>query len=214
MLREICDVFKEAYRRGWITSRDGNASFRRPEQEWFYVTPSGVRKQEMLPDMCIKLDINEDGWSRDRWLADNDGMVKQQLNRSLQPSGELPAHFYLQRYSHLEKHSRVVLHLHPTHVIAAISKGYELADVAQEFPEIYRYTRTGKTIPFLPPITQELAEACRNSLLDISKPGEPLKADIVGMAGHGAISVGRDPWEAFEHIERLNHICEIYLLSR
>lgn len=38
MLKEVCDVFKEAYRRGWITTRDGNASLRRPEQDWFYVT--------------------------------------------------------------------------------------------------------------------------------------------------------------------------------
>ncbi len=76
MLREICDVFKEAYRRGWITTRDGNASYRRPEQDWFYVTPSGVRKQELIPEMCIKLDISAEGTSRERWLQANDGLLK------------------------------------------------------------------------------------------------------------------------------------------
>jgi ribulose-5-phosphate 4-epimerase/fuculose-1-phosphate aldolase len=119
MLREICDVFKEAYRRGWITTRDGNASYRRPEQNWFYVTPSGVRKNELVPDMCIKLDIDERGWSRDRWLAADDGLLKQQLNRGLRPTGELPMHWYLQRDLSRTEHPRVVLHLHPTHVIAA-----------------------------------------------------------------------------------------------
>jgi L-fuculose-phosphate aldolase len=208
MLREICDVLREAYDRGWITSRDGNASFRMPEEDWFYVTPSGVRKQELLPEMCLKLGISDEGWTQNRDTS------RQTLNAGLKPTGELPMHFYLQRYAHFDKQPRVVLHLHPTHVIAAIAKGYDLQEISKEFPEIYRYTRTGKTIPFIPPISQELAEAVRNSMLNHWLVGEPLDADIIGMAGHGTVSVGRDPWEAYEHVERLNHICEIYLLSR
>jgi L-fuculose-phosphate aldolase len=208
MLREICDVLREAYDRGWITSRDGNASFRMPEEDWFYVTPSGVRKQELLPEMCLKLGISDEGWTQNRDTS------RQTLNAGLKPTGELPMHHLLQRYTHHTAEPRVVLHLHPTHVIAAIAKGYDLVEISKEFPEIYRYTRTGKTIPFIPPISQELAEAVRNSMLNHWLVGEPLDADIIGMAGHGTVSVGRDPWEAYEHVERLNHICEIYLLSR
>jgi len=40
-----------------------------------------------------------------------------------------------------------------------------------------------------------------------------LTCDVVSLDRHGAVSVGTDPWEAFEHIERLNHICEIALLA-
>jgi L-fuculose-phosphate aldolase len=228
MLREICDVFKEAYRRGWITTRDGNASYRRPEQDWFYVTPSGVRKNELVPDMCIKLDIDSKGWSRDRWLAADDGMLKQQLNRGLKPTGELPMHWLLQRHLDGERHSRVVLHLHPTHVIAATrkivhtlalageadenaKKGLKL--LAEEYPEIFRYTRVGNIIGYIEPISIELGQAVANEML-VSSLGTALKCDVVSLDRHGAVSVGSDPWESFEHIERLNHICEIYLLSQ
>jgi L-fuculose-phosphate aldolase len=212
MLREICDVFKEAYRRGWITTRDGNASYKRPEQDWFYVTPSGVRKNEMVPDMCIKMDINEAGTSRDRWLAEDDGLLKQQLNRGLKPTGELPMHWLLQRFNPTN-HSRVVLHLHPTHIIAAMEAKIQLSDLAVSFPEINRYTRVAYNLGFIEPITQELGYAVAGSMLKDNMTGE-LYADVVGLKGHGAVSVGSDPWDAFEHIERLNHICEIYLLSR
>lgn len=223
MLHEICDVFKEAYRRGWITTRDGNASWRRPEQDWFYVTPSGVRKNEMVPDMCIKLDINQDGWSRERWLNDNEGMLKQRLNRGLEPTGELPMHHLLQRNMEGVKHSRVVLHLHPTHVIAATRylmkinsedirrATADLYSLCDSYPEIFRYTRVGKIIEYVAPVSQDLAIAVSDKML--AADGQ-LKCDVVSLDCHGAVSVGTDPWEAFEHIERLNHLCEIFLLSR
>jgi ribulose-5-phosphate 4-epimerase/fuculose-1-phosphate aldolase len=213
MLREICDVFKEAYRRGWITTRDGNASYKRPEQDWFYVTPSGVRKNEMVPDMCIKMDINEAGTSRDRWLAEDDGLLKQQLNRGLKPTGELPMHWLLQRFNPTN-HSRVVLHLHPTHIIAAMEAGIQLSDLADTFPEINRYTRVAYNIGFIEPITQELGYAVAKSLLKDWQTSGELVADVVGLKGHGAVGIGTDPWEAFENIERLEHICQIFLLSR
>jgi L-fuculose-phosphate aldolase len=40
-----------------------------------------------------------------------------------------------------------------------------------------------------------------------------IKYDIVGQANHGVCAIGPNPWDAFEHIERLEHICEIVLKS-
>ena len=37
--------------------------------------------------------------------------------------------------------------------------------------------------------------------------------EVVGQMAHGVCAVGKNPWDAFEHIERLNHICEIVLAS-
>ena len=44
MLDTICDVLKAAYDRNWISTRDGNCSFKRKDDEYLYITPSGVRK--------------------------------------------------------------------------------------------------------------------------------------------------------------------------
>ena len=37
--------------------------------------------------------------------------------------------------------------------------------------------------------------------------------DIVGQKNHGVCAIGANPWDAYEHIERLEHICEIVLKS-
>jgi L-fuculose-phosphate aldolase len=50
MLETICDVMLDAYKRNWITSRDGNVSIRHHDRDHFYITPSGVRKQTLQPD--------------------------------------------------------------------------------------------------------------------------------------------------------------------
>jgi len=43
MLETICDIMVDAYKRNWITSRDGNVSIRHHDPDHFYITPSGVR---------------------------------------------------------------------------------------------------------------------------------------------------------------------------
>ena len=39
------------------------------------------------------------------------------------------------------------------------------------------------------------------------------KYDIVGIDGHGVVAIASTPWQAYEHIERLEHICKIVLVS-
>ena len=39
MLETICDVMLDAYKRNWITSRDGNVSIRHHDRDHFYITP-------------------------------------------------------------------------------------------------------------------------------------------------------------------------------
>jgi ribulose-5-phosphate 4-epimerase/fuculose-1-phosphate aldolase len=36
----------------------------------------------------------------------------------------------------------------------------------------------------------------------------------VGYDRHGVVAVDTSPWRAFEHIERLEHICKIVLSAR
>jgi L-fuculose-phosphate aldolase len=90
-------------------------------------------------------------------------------------------------------------------------KGIDLQKLVDEFPELSRYTTVGPTVPMIPPITQELADAC---IENIGVRGDgSLKYNIIGMDRHGAIAVDSSPWRAFEHIERLEHICKIVLQS-
>jgi ribulose-5-phosphate 4-epimerase/fuculose-1-phosphate aldolase len=204
MLETICDTLVEAYRRNWITSRDGNVSIRYHDRDHFYITPSGVRKQKMQYDMFKKMLI-----VGDRAVA----VEQDDLSGNLQPSGELPLHFGLQREMGQHRDDiRVVMHLHPTYTIAAMHSGITLQDLVRDFPELSRYTRVAPNVGDVAPISQELADECHRAL-ELDAEGN-ISYDIVGIKGHGVVAIDTTPWRAFEHIERLEHICHIVLASK
>ena len=205
MLETCCDILSEAYKRNWITSRDGNLSIRFAEHNYFYITPTAVRKQNMQYDMFKKIKI----------VKKNNEFSYKVLNREdisgyLNPSGELPMHFGLQK--HINTDVRVILHLHPTYSVAALYKGINLVELMHSFPELSRYTNIGPTVPLIPPVTQELANACIENIGYNDTDGS-IKYNIIGMDRHGIVSVDTTPWRAFEHIERVEHICKIVLAS-
>jgi L-fuculose-phosphate aldolase len=106
------------------------------------------------------------------------------------------------------KKTRAVVHIHATHIVAAIYAGCDLQAISAEFPETSRYTRMGPTGPAL---SHELADGTAECF-GLGKDGS-LAFDIVGQANHSVCAVATDPRAAYEHIERLDHICEIVLKS-
>jgi L-fuculose-phosphate aldolase len=209
MLETICEVLEDAYKRNWITSRDGNVSIRHHDRDHFYITPSGVRKQTLQPDQFKKIglmfqpnDLNQD------WFD----MPYTDISANLKPSGELPLHFGLQRKMGQHKDDvRVVVHVHPTYCIAAMHAGIDLSTISNAFPELNRYTKVAPNVGDVAPISQELADQC-HKMLQLDRNGN-IAYDIVGIKGHGVVAIDTSPWRAYEHIERLEHICKIVLAS-
>ena len=208
MLETICDIMVDAYKRNWITSRDGNVSIRHHDRDHFYITPSGVRKQTLQPDQFKKIGILKQPVNRYDWTD----LPYSDISKNLVPSGELPLHFGLQK--EMGQHAgevRVVVHVHPTYCIAAMHAGIDLSTISDAFPELNRYTRVAKNVGDVPPISQELADRCHENLW-LQKDGT-IGFDIVGIKGHGVVAIDTSPWRAYEHIERLEHICKIVLAS-
>ncbi len=213
MLETICDILTDAYKRNWITSRDGNVSIRHHDRDHFYITPSGVRKQTLQPDQFKKIKLIDQinpvppfltkGWQEDFYTD---------ISANLKPSGEIPLHFGLQK--NMGQHSndvRVVVHVHPTYCVAAMHAGIDLSTITNDFPELSRYTKVAPNVPDVPPISQELADRCHENL-KLDDNGN-IAYDIVGIKGHGVVAIDTSPWRAYEHIERLEHICKIVLAS-
>lgn len=192
MLTAIGDVMRELYSRGWITTRDGNISLRRKDKNTIYITPSGCRKNVIYPEQIVKIKM------------DNGKLV---IPENVRPSGELHMHYLILKDA---KMTRAVVHAHPTFTVAAMYRGYNLQKLCEQFPEIFRYTKVGPTVPVLPAVSQELGEVTAESL---GIQGKLSSYDIVGQEQHGVTSIAQDPWSAFEHIERLEHICQIVLHS-
>ena len=193
-----------AYQRNWITSRDGNVSIRHHDRDHFYITPSGIRKQTMQPELFKKIKIVSSLMWREEEYTD--------ISKNLKPSGEIPLHFGLQK--NMGQHAndvRVVMHFHPTYCVAAMHAGIELDKLVKDFPELGRYTKVAPNVPDVAPISQELADETI-SRLDVDHFGY-IAHDIIGIKGHGVVAIDTSPWRAYEHIERLEHICQIVLAS-
>lgn len=199
MLTAIGDVMRRCYEKGWITTRDGNISMKKRGGKYLYITPSGWRKTIVHPEHVVRLEIVTDPTT---------GLRVPQVKELQKPSGELWMHWNLQRDS---QRTRTVVHVHATHVVAAMYAGIDLQVISAEFPEISRYTRVGRSVPSLPALSRELADVTADCF-KVRKDGT-LEFDIVGQSNHGVCAVAMDPWAAYEHIERLDHICEIVLKS-
>jgi L-fuculose-phosphate aldolase len=208
MLETICEVLEDAYKRNWITSRDGNVSIRHHDRDHFYITPSGVRKQTLQPDQFKKIGISRGNHATPVAID----LPYTDISKNLIPSGELPLHFGLQK--EMGQHAgevRVVVHVHPTYCIAAMHAGIDLSTISDAFPELNRYTRVAPNVGDVAPISQELADQC-HTMLQLDRDGN-IAYDIVGIKGHGVVAIDTTPWRAYEHIERLEHICKIVLAS-
>ena len=199
MLTAIGDVMRRVYERGWITTRNGNISMGKGEGKYLYITPSGWRKTIVHPEHVVRLEIVEDPLT---------GKLIPSVREGQHPSGELWMHWNLQRDS---KRTRTVVHVHATHIVAAIYAGVDLQKISEEFPEVHRYTVVGPSVPILPALSRELADVTAECL-GLRSDGT-LAFDIVGQSNHGVCAVAQDPWAAYEHIERLDHVCEIVLKS-
>jgi L-fuculose-phosphate aldolase len=194
MLTAIGDVMRECYKRGWITTRDGNISLRKSLDgnisEFMYITPRGTRKTTIHPEHVIKLNMHAD-------------------TRKMNVSTE----FYMHHNLLIDAETtRAIVHVHPTHVVAAMFAGWDLQEIAKQFPELKRYTLVGPTVRFHEAGSHDLAHETNLRMRDGNEKN-PIGYDIVGQQCHGVCAVGKHPWDAFEHVERLNHICEIVLAS-
>ena len=215
MLETICETMVSAYNRNWITSRDGNVSIRHHDRNHFYITPSGIRKQTMQPELFKKIEILtaiNSGVGSSSISYGWQEMEYTDISANLKPSGEIPLHFGLQKEMGQHKDDvRVVMHFHPTYCVAAMHAGIELDKLVKDFPELGRYTKVAPNVPDVAPISQELADETI-SRLDVDAEGN-IGHDIIGIKGHGVVAIDTSPWRTFEHIERLEHICKIVLAS-
>ena len=200
MLTAMGDVMRRAYEKGWIPTRAGSLSLRRAGKKTLYITPSGWRKTIIHPEHIIKIKMKRGD------LVIPAGTV---------PSGELEMHHKLQLLN--RDKTQAVVHLHPTNIIAACFAGWDMQSLADQFPEVSRYTMVGPTVPVLPVTSAELADATYDAMTGIKTVGyeysEVIEYDIVAQANHGVCAIAQNPWDAYEHIERLEHICEIALRS-
>jgi L-fuculose-phosphate aldolase len=171
-------------RKGLVAATDGNITARLGPDR-ILVTPSGTSKGEIG-----ELDI---------LVCDGDG-------RKIRGKGEISSeiHVHLACYRAREDIGGVV-HAHPPTATAFTYAGQDQWLAQPIVPEVVAQIGPIPTVPYMTPGTRALAEAV----------GPYTKqCDIVMMAQHGAVAVGKDPWAAYLRMEKLEQFASIIKAAR
>ena len=176
----VCRVGKLLYDRGYVAANDGNISVRVGEGR-LLITPSGVSKGRMTPDMLLVTDL--------------DGTV---IEGNRHPSSEGKMHLEVYRG---RPDVNAVVHAHPP-----VATAFAVCRRGLETPYLSELVAGLGQVPCTPSFamlsTEEVPQSVRPYLAD---------HNALLLANHGALAWGGDLWEAFDRLETVEHTAKIVL---
>ena len=176
----VCRVGRLLYDRGYVAANDGNISVKVGEDR-LLITPSGVSKGRMTPEMLLVTDL--------------DGNV---LEGDRHPSSEGKMHLEVYRG---RPDVNAVVHAHPP-----VSTAFAVCRRGLETPYLSELVVGLGQVPCTPSFamlsTEEVPESVRPYLAE---------HNALLLANHGALAWGGDLWEAFDRLETVEHTAKIVL---
>lgn len=175
----ICRIGRLLYDRGYVAANDGNISVRVGQH--LVMTPSGVSKGRMTPDMLLVTDL--------------EGNV---LEGNRHPTSEGKMHLAV--YHH-RSDVQAVVHAHPpvSTAFAACRRGLETPYLAELVVGL-------GTVPCTPEFAMLSTEEVPESVI----PYLP-DHNAVLLANHGALTWGGSLWDAFDRMETVEHTAKILM---
>ena len=182
--RDIVEVGRRLWTRGFVASNDGNISVRvGPDR--LLMTPASVSKGFMTAEMMVVTDL--------------DGKVVEAAP-GRKPSSEALMHLVAYRE---RPDVNAVVHAHPP-----LSTGFAVAGIPLDRAVLAEVVTTLGSIPIAEygtPSTRELADTVRPLIK---------AHDGVLLANHGALALGRDLFQAYYKMETIEHFAQISLVAR
>ena len=176
----VCRVGKLLYDRGYVAANDGNISVKVAENR-LLITPSGVSKGRMTPEMLL--------------VTDMDGTV---IEGDRHPTSEGKMHLEVYRG---RPDVNAVVHAHPP-----VSTAFAVCRRGLETPYLSELVAGLGQVPcttsFAMLSTEEVPESVRPYLAE---------HNALLLANHGALAWGGDLWEAFDRLETVEHTAKIVL---
>ena len=178
----ICQVGKLLYDRGYVAANDGNISLK-VEEDRLLITPSGVSKGRMTPDMLLVTDLEGKVVEGDR-----------------HPSSEGKMHLAVYRG---RPDVRAVVHAHPP-----VSTAFAVRREGLETPYLSELVAgLGKV-----PCTDAFAMLSTEEVPESVEPYLPDHNALL-LANHGALTVGADAITAYYRMETLELFAKISLTA-
>jgi L-fuculose-phosphate aldolase len=182
--RDIVEIGRRLWMRGFVASNDGNISVRLGPDR-LLMTPASVSKGFMTPEMMVVTDL--------------DGKVIEAAP-GRKPSSEALMHLVVYRE---RPDVNAVVHSHPP-----LSTGFAVAGIPLDRAVLAEVVTTLGSIPIAEygtPSTREMADTVRPLIR---------AHDGVLLANHGALTLGRDLFQAYYKMETIEHFAQISLVAR
>lgn len=180
---QICDVCHKMWQQGWVAANDGNVSVKMADGTC-WITPSGVSKSFITPDMLIRVDEN---------------MQVLEGAEGFKPSSEMKMHM---RCYQERQDVGAVVHAHPP-----TATGYAVANIPLDQYSMIETVIMIGSVPVTPygaPSTWEVPENIAPYLKE---------HDVLLLQNHGALTVGSDLITAYYRMETLELFAKISLTA-
>src|SRR6187549_2385468 len=180
----IVEIGRRLWMRGFVASNDGNISVRLGPDR-LLMTPASVSKGFMTPEMMVVTDL--------------EGRVIEAAP-GRKPSSEALMHLVAYRQ---RPDIGAVVHAHPP-----TATGFAVAGIPLDRAVLAEVVTTLGSIPIAEygtPSTREMADTVRPLIR---------AHDGVLLANHGALTLGRDLFQAYYKMETIEHFAKISSLAR
>ncbi len=184
--QELIEVCRLLYQRNYCCGTEGNLSIRLNDNQ-VLSTASQTCKGRIKPSELL--------------LSDLDGNLLPSIYQStgLKLSTELQMH--LLAYKH-RADVKAIVHAHPCTAVGFTVAGKSLSDCT--LPEVVCTLGAIPTAPYATPSTREVPESIAPFVNDY---------DAILLDHHGAITLGKDIWDAFYKMETLEHFAQTMLVA-
>lgn len=186
--KEIVRVCRLLHEKGYVAATDGNVSVRLSKNR-VLSTPSGFSKGFLAPEQLVVTDLEG------RKIPS-----REPASRDLKPTSELLMHLeaYRQRPD-----IGAVIHAHPPICVALSIAGISLAKCL--LPEVVVTLGLIPTAEYATPSSAEGPGAIRGLIAN---------HDALVIQRHGTLTVGKDPFDAYLKLEKVEHLAHVTLILR
>lgn len=189
LVQHIVSVSHLLYTKGFVSATDGNVSARL-ENGNFLTTRSGINKGTVIEEDILEVDIHG-----------NIVIGSQQSAISTsKPSTEIGMHLFIYKN---RPDVNAVVHAHPVYATGFAAARQPL--VSCVFPEVIVGLGAIPLAEYATPSTEEVAQSLAPYVNS---------ADAILLANHGVVTYGKDIWDAYYKMEKVEHAAQITFVAR
>jgi L-fuculose-phosphate aldolase len=185
----LINICHRLYANRFVTATDGNVSVRLDNGN-VLTTRTGINKGMVSEDDLIEVDMN----------GNISSLIAHPSSLKSKPSTELGMHIYI--YSQRADVNAVV-HAHPPYATGFATARQSLNECL--FPEVIVGLGAIPLAEYATPSTDEVAKSLEQYVK---------AADAILLANHGVVTYGKDLWDAYFKMEKVEHAAHITFIAR